>query len=83
MLEQDVVAHGVDKCTEAIGLAELSIPQCREYASKRLLSDVFNRLWRIEAGTQLQLDQFAEIGDEMFLRAEVSGLEAFDVGPIK
>lgn|SRR5579871_364415 len=73
MLEQDVVAHRVDKRAEAIGLAELSGLQRREYACEGFLSDIFNRLRRMQPGTQFELDKLAEIRDEVLLRPEIAG----------
>jgi hypothetical protein len=83
MLKQDVVAHRVYEGAEAIGLADLAVPQSGEDPGKGLLPYIFNRLWRIEARAELELDQFGEIRDEMLLRAEVSRLKTFNVGLVK
>ena len=83
MLEQDVVAHGVDEGAEAVGLAQFAAAQRHKNARKGFLADVFHGLRGIHARAQFQLDQFAEIGHEMFLRPEVSFAKTLNVGFVK
>lgn len=83
MLEQNVVTHRVHEGAKALGLAHFSAVQGGKNAGERLLADVFNRLRRTQPRAQLELDQLAEIGHEMFLRPKVSRTKTFDVGLVK
>src|SRR5439155_19062790 len=83
VLKQDVVAHGVDERAEAVGLAEFAVAQRDKNAGESFLANVFDGLRGIYARTQFQLDQFAEIGDKMLLRAEVSFAKTLNVGFVK
>jgi predicted DNA-binding protein (UPF0251 family) len=83
VLEQNVVAHGVHESTEAVGLADLSVTQGDEYAGECFLAYVLNRLRGIQARAELELNQLAEVGDEVFLRSEVSRLQALNIGFVK
>lgn len=83
VLEQYVVAHGIDEGPEAIGLPDLSVAQGGKDTGESFLAHIFDSLWRVQTGTQFELDQFAEIRDEMFLRPEVSCLKTLNVSFIK
>jgi hypothetical protein len=83
VLEQNVVAHRVHESAEALGLADFSAAQRGKHASEGFLPDVFNRLRRMQARAQFQLDQLAEIRHEMFLCPEVSCAKTLDVGFVK
>jgi hypothetical protein len=54
-----------------------------ENTGKGFLPHILDRLRRIQTGTQLQLDEFAEVGHEMFLDAKIPSSEALDVGFIE
>ena len=59
------------------------IAQCGEDAHECFLAHIFDRLWRVQAGTQFELDQFAEIGDKVLLRAKVSCAETVKIGLVE
>jgi hypothetical protein len=84
MLQQNVVADGVHESSQPLWLTNATLAaQCDENTGKSLLAHVLDGLRRIQTGTQLQLDQFAEISHEMFLDAEISSTKALDVGLIE
>jgi hypothetical protein len=83
VLQQDVIANGVDVGSEALGLENLSIAQGDEKTGKGFLADIFDGFGRIKAGAQLDFDERAEIGGKMLLRAEVRSPQAAQIGFVK
>ena len=83
VLEQDIVAHGINEGPEAFGLADLALPQGGKNTGESLLPNVFNGLRRVQARAQLQLDQFTEIRNEMLLGSEISGVKTLDIRLVK
>jgi hypothetical protein len=83
VFEQHVVAHGVHERPKALGLADFVFPQGGQHACECFLPDILDRVRGIQTGTKLEPDEFAEIGNKMLLRPEVSRPQAFDVGLVK
>jgi hypothetical protein len=84
MFEQDVITDGIHKRAEPIGLTKsFAAAQNRKDPRKDFLANVFYRLPRIESGTKLELDQLAEVGDEMLFGPEVARTEPFQVAAVK
>src|SRR5579883_549768 len=84
LLKQNIVADRIDEGTEPLRLANaFRAAQDREEACKRFLANIFDGLWTTQADTQLQLNQFAEIRNKVFLRAEVAGAKTLQVRRIE
>jgi hypothetical protein len=80
MFKQYVVTNGIYESAEPFRFAyPVFLAQRREEPGKGLLSRVFHLRPGIHAFAQLQTNEFAEIGDKMLLRPEVSGAEALQV----
>ena len=72
MFEQHVIADRVDERSQALRAKNLFIPKRDKETREGFLAQIFDRFRRPEPGPQLDFDQGAEIGGEMFLRAIVS-----------
>src|SRR5947209_882388 len=84
MLQQDVVAQAVDEGPQALGLPDAALAaQGGKDPHECFLPNILDGLRRMQPGTQLELDQFAEISDKMLLRAEVSCSKTLKVGFVK
>src|SRR5690348_1752044 len=84
MFPQNVVADGVHKRAQTLRLTNPAFAaQSGKNAGKGLLPHILDRMRRRQARTKLELNQFAEIRNEMFLRAKVSRTETLQVGLVK
>lgn len=84
VLQQHVVADGVDKGAEALGIAKRPVAaEGDEDAGKGLLTDVFDGVGRLETRTELEIEQGGEIADEMFLDAGVSRAKGLNITGIE
>lgn len=84
MLEQHVIADGIHERPEAVCLTKsFAAAQDRKNPSKDFLAHVFDRFPGIESGTQFELDQLAEVGNEVFFGAEVARTKPFQVAAVK
>lgn len=83
MLEQDVVADGVHERTQTLWLQDFSLTQGQKKSSESFLTNVLDRFRRLQARTQFDLDQCAEIGAKMLLSTIVSGSQTLEVRLIK
>lgn len=82
-LEQDVVANGIDERAEALGLVDFLTTDGAEDAGEGFLADILDGLRRVQTGAEFELNQFAEVGDKMLLRAEITGTETLEVRLVK
>ena len=73
VLQQYIVANGIHKSPQPFRLFDSALAtQSGEDPDKSLLPQVGDDLWRMHPGTQLELDQLAEINDKMTFCAEVA-----------
>jgi len=80
MLKKHMPADGVDEGAEAFRLAQSAIfAQDREDASKRLLTHVLYRLWRLQPRAKFQAEEQGKVTNEMLLRWQVPCAQALDV----
>jgi hypothetical protein len=64
-------------------LQHSSVAQSHKESGESFLPDILNRLGRLQAGTQLNLDQSSKIRAEMLLSAEVAGSETLEIGLVE
>jgi len=84
LLQQDIVADGIHKSAKAFRLTDsFGAAQGSEKAREGFLADVFDGLRTPQAGAKFELDQLAEIGNKMLLRAKVSGTKTLQIRRIK
>jgi hypothetical protein len=75
-----MIANHIHESAQAFRLAQAAVLlQNREDTGKGLLAYVFYRMRGLQAGTQLELEQFRKIADKMFLCLPVTGTETIDV----
>jgi hypothetical protein len=80
VLEEDVIANGIDEGTETFRLAQgAGFSKAGKDAGKCLLAHVLNRLGGLQPRAELQMKQFGEVTNEMLLCAVVPSAESFDV----
>jgi hypothetical protein len=83
VFEQDVVADGIHKRTQALGLKNFSIAQGNEEAREGFLAYIFHGFGRFQARAELDFDERAEVSGKMLLGAKVPRSQATDIGVIK
>lgn len=80
MLEEDIIADGIDEGSEAFRLSQCArLVQTSEDAGKGFLTHVLNCVGRLEPRAKLQMEQLGEVADEVLLGARIPGAEVFDV----
>ncbi len=84
VLEENVVADGIDESAEAFGLAQSAfLAEGGEDAGKGLLAHVFDGLPGLKPRAKLEVEQLSEVPDEVLLSAKVSSAQTFDVSRIE
>src|SRR5262245_55203175 len=85
LLEEHVVADGVDEGAQALGLADAFLrADDAQNAQERLLTDVVDfSLMGAQAATQLDADELAEVARKVLLDLRVTIPEAGQVGRVK
>ena len=80
MLEEDVIAYGVDEGAQASGLTQgAGLAKSRDDPREGFLAHVLNRLRGLEPRAKLQMEQFGEVANEVLLSAAIPSAKTFDV----
>ena len=84
MLQQHVVANGVDKGPQPVRIAQRTVSaQDGKHARKGLLAHIVDGLAGWKARTKLQVKKLGEISDEMLLGAAVPCTKTLDITGIE
>lgn len=84
MLEENIVADGIDEGSETLGLAQCAgLTQPGKNTGKSLLTHILDSLGRLQPRAEFQMEQLSEIADEVLLGPRVPGTEVFDVSRIE
>ena len=84
MFEKNVIAHGIDECAQTVRLSQTFFAaEGGKDPNKDFLPEVIDGIDGLKAAAQLEIDELAEVGHEMLLRAEIAGTKPLQISVIE